>query len=191
MFNFFEQPWTLLGIAILVLFGILTYRSVVPEKRRKWQWLVPVLIAAAAFGIDALVTTDREKITSVLDTGIEAVENENFNAVEPYLSDDYRDSFHTSKEQLIEHAQRELNNNVVEKSKRTNTLVKINAGRANVNLFMQLILSKNSNVAQTYNIPFLQLKVDVGFIKQNNNWLIDNIEIRSVNQQAVKWNDVR
>jgi hypothetical protein len=191
MFNFFEQPWTLLGAAVLVLFGVLTYRSVVPEKRRWWQLLVPVLIAAAAFGIDALVTTDKEKITAVLDKGIQAVEDENFSAIESYLSDDYRDSFHASKQQLIDHAQRELNMNMVEKSKRTNTLVKIDGNRANVTLFMQAVLSKNSSVSQIYNVPFVQLKVDVNFVKQNNNWLVSNIELRSVNQQPVKWSDIQ
>jgi lipoprotein signal peptidase len=109
MFNFYEQPWTLLGIAVIVLFGILTYRSVVPEKKRAWQLLIPLLIALAGFGIDRLVTTDTEKINSIIDSGIKAVKAENFNAVDSYISDDYRDSFHRSKEQLISHVQSRRN----------------------------------------------------------------------------------
>ncbi len=191
MFNFFEQPWTLLGAAVLVLFGILTYRSVIPENRRWWQLLIPVLIAAAAFGIDALVTTDKEQITAVLDKGIQAVEDENFNAVESFLSDDYRDSSHASKQQLIDHAQRQLNMNMVEKSKRTNTLITLSGNKANVVLFMRIVLSKSSSVSQIYNVPLVQLKAEVNFIKQNSKWLINNIELRSVNSVSAQWSDIR
>jgi len=58
MFDIFEQPWTLMGAAVLVLFGMLTFRSFCPEKRRWWQLLVPVFLAVAAFGADMLVQTD-------------------------------------------------------------------------------------------------------------------------------------
>ena len=72
MFNFFEQPWTLLGMSILVLFGVLTFRSVWAEKRKWWQWLLPVVLAGAAFapkeragdaacGIEPLLIVDGER----------------------------------------------------------------------------------------------------------------------------------
>ncbi|MHC4215343.1 MAG: hypothetical protein ACYSWP_18430, partial [Planctomycetota bacterium] len=70
MLEIFEQPWTLLGAAVLVLFGILTFRSFCPEKRRWWQLLVPVFLIALAFGTDLLVQTDREKINAVIKTAI-------------------------------------------------------------------------------------------------------------------------
>jgi hypothetical protein len=44
MFNIFEQTWTLLGASVIILFVILTIRSVWPERRRWWQLLVPVAI---------------------------------------------------------------------------------------------------------------------------------------------------
>ncbi|MBN1973602.1 MAG: hypothetical protein JW787_08175 [Sedimentisphaerales bacterium] len=192
MFDFAQQPWTLLGIAVIVLFGIFTYRSVVPEKNRWRQFLIPLIIAAAAFGIDTLVQTDKEKIEAVLDAGIKAVEEENFSDIELYISDDYRDSFHASKQQLIDHAQRELDMNMVETSKRTDLLFdNISENKAKVNLFMQIILSKNSPISQAYPVPFFKLRVDINFIKQNNNWLINNIEINSVNQQSARWNQIR
>ncbi|UCE47264.1 MAG: hypothetical protein JSW47_16875, partial [Phycisphaerales bacterium] len=62
MFDFFEQPYTLIGGAVLVLFGVLTFRSVLPEKRRWWQWLLPMVLAGSAFGLDAMVQTDSEQI---------------------------------------------------------------------------------------------------------------------------------
>ena len=191
MFNFFEQPWTMLGIAVIVLFGILTYRSVVPEKRHAWQWLIPMLIAAIAFGTDALVKTDSEKIGDIIDTGIKAVETEDFNTMKAYISDEYRDSFHSSKEQLLEHVQRELPGNIIEKSKKTSSLITVSGNKAQVYLFMRITLNKDSEFSQLYNASFFQIKLDIDFIKQNNQWLINNIEISSVNLQPVRWNDIR
>jgi len=76
MLDIFEQPWTLVGTAVLVLFGMLTFRSFFPEKRRWWQLLVPVFLTVAAFGADMLVQTDTEKINAVINTTIKAVQQE-------------------------------------------------------------------------------------------------------------------
>jgi hypothetical protein len=192
MLHIYGQPWTLLGIAVIALFAVLTYRSVIPEKRHLWQWLIPLLIAAAAFGIDALVQTDEEKIQAILDAGIKSLEVKNFNQIEFYISDDYRDSLHSSKEQLFNHAKRALKSNMVQKGKKSaRPLITFSQNKAKVNLFMHLILSKDSPITEIYNVPFVQLKVDVIFIRQSDDWLINNIEIRSVNQQPVRWSDVR
>ena len=191
MFGIYEQPWTLIGLAVIVLFGILTYRSMVPEKRHAWQWLIPLLIVALAFGIDALVTTYKEKINDIISAGMQAVEDENFNSMESYLSDDYSDSLHRSKEQLIEHIQHELPKNVVEKCKETNSVFNISGDKAKVNLFMQIILSKDSDYAKLYGFGLFSIKLDLVFIKQNDNWLIQNIEIRSANQQPITWSQIK
>jgi hypothetical protein len=190
MFDFAEQPWTLLGISVIVLFGVMTYRSVVPEKRHGWQWLIPLVTAAAAFGIDSFIQTDKERVISVMDAGIQAVEAKHFNNAASYISDDYRDSFHRSKEQLIDHAQRQLDMNMVEKCKMTNSLITISGNKATVNLFMQITLNKNSSAVREYNIPLFQLKLDIYLIKQNDKWLIDCIELRNVNLQPVRWSEI-
>jgi|WetSurMetagenome_2_1015567.scaffolds.fasta_scaffold150742_2 hypothetical protein len=190
MFDFAEQPWTLLGISVIVLFGVMTYRSVVPEKRHGWQWLIPLITASAALGTDSFIQTDRERIVSVIDAGIQAVEAKSFNDASSYISDDYRDSFHKSKEQLIDHAQRQLDMNMVEKCKKTNSLITVSGNKAQVNLFMTITLNKNSSAVREYNIPFFQLKLDIDLVKQNDKWLIECIELRSVNQTAIRWNQI-
>ena len=103
MFDFFEQPYTLIGAAVLVLFAMLTFRSVLPEKRRWWQLLVPALVVAAAFGMDFAVRTDLEKINAVINTCIKAVEEEDLVAIEAVIADDYRDSHHNTKRDLMRH----------------------------------------------------------------------------------------
>ena len=190
MFNFYEQPWTMVGFAIIALFIILTYRSVFPEKKRAWQLLIPLLIVLAGFGIDRAVTTDKEKINAIIVSGIKAVKAENFNAIDSYISDDYRDSFHKSKQQLIDHVQGKLHMNEVEKAKKTNIVILVNGNTAKVNLFMKIVLNPNSEIKQEYNISVVPMKIDLTFIKQNNKWLINSIELRSVNLQPVRWSEV-
>ncbi len=193
MWDIYEQPWALVGLAVITLFVVFTIRSVIPEKRHWWQLLIPVLIAAAAFGLDHFVQTDKEKIEVILDAGMQAVENENFNDVYSFLSDDYSDSLHSSKQKLIDFTQRKLDTNIVEKCKKTDSLITLsqNNTKAKVNLFMLITLGKDSPVAQVYSVPLFKLKVDVDFVKKNDNWLIDCIELKSVNKQNAKWTDVR
>ena len=76
MLNFFEHPWTLIGVAVMVLFGVFTYRSVYPEKQQRWHWLLPLSVVALAFGLDFLVKTDRERIHITINRVMKAFEEE-------------------------------------------------------------------------------------------------------------------
>ena len=87
--DIFDKPWTLLGAAVLVLFGMLTFRSIFPEKRRWWQLSVPLLLAFAAFGVDMLVQTDLEKIHSVINAALNAVQQQDYRAIEFTIADKY------------------------------------------------------------------------------------------------------
>ena len=119
MFDFFEQPWTLTGVAILVLFGVLTFRSVWPEKNHWWQWLLPVFVASIAFGLDALVKTDLEKVNAVIKVTMKAVQQKDINAIEAVIADNYYDSYHNNKEHLIADCRKYLSQNPVKKIKKT------------------------------------------------------------------------
>ena len=112
----FEQPWPLLITAGVVLLLVVIFRSVFPQKRRWWQWLLPAVLAVAAFGLDFLVKTDLEKINAVIKTGTKAVEEENPDAIEAIIADNYRDSYHKTKDELMRHCRIVLEEPLVEKS---------------------------------------------------------------------------
>lgn len=191
MFDFFEQPWTLVGAAVLVLFGLLTYRSVLPEKRYWWQWLLPVFIVAAAFGIDYLVKTDHEKINAVINAGMKAVADEDYRAIEAVIDENYSDSYHNTKESLIAHCIRQLSQNLIEKNKKTGQLITITGPKATAALFMLTTFDKESYISQNYK-PFLLIKAELHFQKQpDNNWLISRVEVRELDRQQVNWNQIR
>ena len=191
MFDFFEQPYTLIGAAVLVLFIILTFRSVLPEKRRWWQLLLPVFVAAAGLALDILVQTDLEKINSVINTVIKAVEEEDCNAIEAIIAENYRDSFHNTKMHLIRHCRQRLTPSLIVKNKKRASLVEISPPKATATLFMLTTFDKNSSISVNYK-SFLFSKIEFRLQKQEDkSWLINRTEILELDKQPAKWNDIR
>ena len=191
MFDFFEQPYTLIGAAVLLLFVIFTFRSVLPEKRRWWQLLLPVIVVVAAIGLDVLVQTDLEKINSTINTVIKAVEEENCNAIEAMIAENYQDSYHGTKMHLMRHCRKRLTPSLVEKNKKRASLVELSPPNATATLFMLTTFEKNSSISVNYK-SFLFSKIELHFQKQDDKtWLISRSEILELDRQPANWNDIR
>ena len=191
MYDFFEQPWTLIGAAVLVMFGIFTFRSVFPEKRRWWQMLVPAIIVAIAFGLDAIVKTDLEKINTTIDMGIKAVKEEDVRAVERVVSDRYSDSYHRTKQHLLDHFKRVLSEPLIANHKQTGRLVDIKGSQATVVLFTTVTFEKNSRIAQNFT-SFLMTKTKLALEKQpDDQWLLQRIEVLELNRQPANWGHIQ
>jgi hypothetical protein len=187
MFDLFEQPWTLVGAAVLVLFGMLTFRSVLPEKRRWWQLAVPAFIVAAAFGTDLLVQTDREKIYALLKKGMKAIEQEDPNALAAIISADYNDSYHNSKQELMAHTWRQMERSGVQKIKKNSALIQVSPPHASANIIVLVRFEQDSYIAQNYK-PWLLIKIRINFQKQpDKSWLINRAEVLEVDKQPVQW----
>lgn len=191
MLNFFEQPWTLIGVSVLILFAVLTFRSVVPEKRRWWQWLLPVALVISAFGLDLLVATDLEKITSCIDSGLRAVEQEDYNTIENIIADNYRNQKHNNKESLLAHCRQRLPELMILKNKKRALLVEISQNDATAHLYIITTFDKNSFVSQNYK-SFIMATIELRLHKQpDGKWLINRTEITELDKQPASWNDVR
>ncbi|MCK4292226.1 MAG: hypothetical protein KAY65_03450 [Planctomycetes bacterium] len=192
MLNFFEQPWTLIGTAVLVLFAVFTFRSVLPEERRRWQWLLPLGVAALALGLDYIVKTDREKINSLIHTVMQAVEQESCALIDATIADDYRDSFHSTKAELMRHCRQKLSRPLIAKNSiRGMTPPAITPPTATVTLFTTTHFEKDSYVARDYYTPLAQFKVELHFRKQpDKSWLITRINPLEANKQPIKWRQI-
>jgi len=191
MLNFFEQPWTLAVVAVLTLLGMLQFRSFFPDKRHWWQLLVPVLLAVTAFGLDSLVQTDLEKINVVINTSVKAVQEEDCEAIDKIISNNYSDSYHSTKYHLLAHCRRELPRFLIEKNKKTGLLIDISVPKATATLFMLTTFAQNSYISQNYK-SFLQVKVKLYFQKQpDNRWLISRIEVLELDRQPANWSHIR
>lgn len=191
MFNIFEKPWTLIGIAVLVLLGLLQFRSIFTEKRRWWQWLIPAFLVVAAFGLDFLVKTDLEKINAVIKTSIKAVQQEDCDAIEAIIADNYYDSYHHTKAHLMAHCRKELSRSAVEKNKKANLLIDKSGPQATAVLTVWIRFGKDSYVAQNYKQLFL-VKVRLHLQRQRKKqWLINRAELLELDRQPVNWRAVR
>lgn len=191
MFNFFEQPWTLTGVAVLVLLALLQFRSIFPEKRHWWQLLLPVFLTAFAFGLDFFVKTDLEKIRAVVQIGIKAVEQENCYAIEAIIAENYSDSHHDTKASLMTHCRDELARSPVEKNKKVSLFIEITSPQATADLTVWMRFNEAAFIAQNYKALFL-IEVKLHLQKQpDKSWLINRVELIEVDKQPVSWRQVR
>jgi len=191
MFNFFEQPYTLLITAVIALYIVYRIRSIFPAKRHWWQWLIPVFIAAAGIGMEHLVQTDTEKIEAVIETGIKAFEEEDSGAIEELIAADYQDSFHRSKEHLMNHCRRQLSQSPAEEGEKKNWYLDLSENEAEVILLVQVKFGKDSFVAQNYR-QTITAEVKVILQKQpDENWLVSRIELVKLDMRPVSWKQIR
>jgi hypothetical protein len=197
----FEQPWPLLITAATVFLLILILRSILPEKRHTWQWLIPALLAAAAFGLDFLVETDLEKINAVIDIGVKAVEEENPDAIEAIIADNYSDSYHKTKDDLMYHCRTRLAEPLVEKNIKRIQAIEISprsgealrgdeSPTATAVFTVRMLFDKRSSVYQSFKQQ-MHVKAELDLQKQpDGTWLITRAEILELDLRPVNWKDV-
>lgn len=161
MFDIFEQPWTLLTAAIVILFVTLILRRIFPQRQRWWQLLLPILLAVAAFGFDFLVQTDLEKINALINTGIKAVEEENPDEIEAIISDNYRDSYHNTKEDLMYYCRALLSQPLVERNKKMALTIEKSPPKATATLTAVTHFDKQSNIYGFKRLMLTKIKLDL------------------------------
>ena len=192
MFDIFEHPWGLLTVAIVALLVLLIVRSVLPEKRRWWQLALPAFLAVSAFGLDLLVQTDLEKINAVISAAVKAVEEENPDAIETLISEDYSDSYHETKRALMLHCRRRLSEPLVEKNIKRIVEIAVSPSKttAETTFTVRIVFDKRSYVYQSYKRIILA-KVEVNLQKEQDKWLINRVELLELDMQPVNWRQVR
>ena len=190
MWNVFEQPWTLLGVSVLVLFGMLTFRSVWVEKRRWWQLLIPLALAGAAFGLDYLVATDLEKVHRTARSLLAAVQNEDCQALSALIASEYKDSRHATKAALLKHCRQELQGPTVVVLKNKGDEVELSGSEATMTLSLFIRFEKESRIAKEYKQIFLA-RVRLDLTKRpEGQWLIRKAELLEVDRFPVTWSSV-
>jgi len=192
MFDVFEQPWTLLTVAVATLLVLLMVRRILPEKRHWWQLALPAFLAVAAFGLDTLVQTDLEKINAVINTSVKAVEEENPDVIESTISENYSDSYHRSKTALMRHCRRKLAEPLVEKNiKRiVEIIVSPSKTTAEATFTVRIVFDKRSYVYRNYKRTML-VRVKANLQKEQDKWLINQAELLKLDRQPFDWRHVR
>jgi hypothetical protein len=180
----------LLVAAVVVFLGLLIFRNVCPSKWRWWYFVIPVLIAGAGFGIDWLVQTDREKIKTVLNIAVKAVEQENPKALAAVISDNYRDSLCSSKEALINSFQSRFAEPLVDKIIARIISLEISSPltSATVIFTARVLFDPRSSVYDFKREVFA--KVELNLRKKTGRWLITQAELLELDLRPVSWRDI-
>lgn len=192
MFQVFEHPWGLLITAAIVVLILLIIRSFSPDKCRWWQWFLPLLIVAAAFGLDYFVQTDTEKIKSLIKTATTAVEEEDPDAIEQLISPYYHDSFHGSKQHLMSHCRGTLSRPLVEENITRIGKIEFSSPKttATATFTVRIRFDQESYIYNSKREMFT--KVQLNLQKEpDNRWLINRAEIVAVDLQPFGWKDIK
>lgn len=181
----------ILALAIAVLLTLQIIHVIRTYERHWWQWLLPIILAVAAFGLDFVVQTDLERINALIRTVRKATEQEDCDAIEAVISADYSDSYHNSRDDLMNHCRRLLSEPLVAKSRKMGLTVEISPPRAAVTLTVIIHFDRQSRVHREYK-SFVMLKMKFDLQKeQPKRWLINRAEILEIDRQPVKWRDIR
>ncbi len=191
MFDIFEQPWTILLLAIIVSLVISIYRWLFPEKKRWRQLLIPLVIAVLGLAADLLVRTDSERITVLLKTAMVAVEEENADGIDAVISPHYADSYHNSKEDLMRYCRMMLDQPLVEKNKKWALSLEVSGPKANAVFTVITHFDPQSYIYQSY-MRAMRTKMELHLQKQpDKSWLITRAEVLELNLQPAKWHDIK
>jgi len=192
MSDIFEQPWPLLITAGVILIILLLFRGIFPNRKRWWQFLIPVLIGAAALGLDRLVQTDLEKIEAVIAAVSKAAEEEDCEKIEPLIADDYRDSHHRNKQRLMSRCRSRLSSPLIDKNITTVISTDISSSTATAVFTVRILFDTQSRVYQNYSMRIMLMKIKINLQKTpDEKWLIDRAEIVEINRQPANWQDIR
>jgi ketosteroid isomerase-like protein len=189
MWNVFEQPWTLLIAAATALLVVAVIHPFIQAKSKRRLWLIPLLLAAAAPLLDFAVQTDREKIQTVMAIGVKAVENEDCTAIASIIAPDYRDSAHSSKEELLRRCRVYLQPPAVDKVYGSLLDMNISGSSATLTMLDRILIDPQSRYAQLANIALVKLSIDLKKTPDGN-WLITRAEILTINNQPAKWTNI-
>ncbi|MGD0551774.1 MAG: hypothetical protein ABSB25_03900 [Sedimentisphaerales bacterium] len=189
MTNIFEHPCLLLIVAGVVFLGVAFFRDLLPPRRAWVFWLLPIVIAIAAFAIDYLVQTDKEKIESVLAKASRAVEKEDIRAIEPLIWENYSDSVHPSKQELLDHFRRQLSEPVIEKIVPAIVSLEIKPAEATVVFTARVMFDPRGPVYEYQKM--MLFKLEANLTKDGSEWFFSRTEILTINLQPAGWKNTQ
>jgi hypothetical protein len=189
MTNIFEQPWLLLIASVVVLLAAAVFRGLFPQRHRWWFWLLPVIIAVAAFAIDFFVRTDNEKIKGVIARAVRAVEREDAEAIGPLISSDYHDSFHASKQALLDSCKARLSEPIIEKNIYGIVSLDVRPPNATAVFTVRVVFDPQGPIYEYRKImPF---KLEAELRKEGANWLFTRIEVLEIDLRPADWQRIQ
>jgi hypothetical protein len=178
-------------IILLIYEAVLIGRAIWIDKNLWWLWIVPIVIAIIGFGLDAFVKTDMELIRDLIHTGASAFEDEKPAQIQALVAEDYHDSYHRSKDSLMDHCRNILSQPLIERIVPRIVSFTLESPTAQLICVSQISFDRTSYASQYYNQGML-VTTQIELRKQaNNQWFINSLEITQINMYPASWSDIR
>jgi len=190
MWNIYEQPWTLSIIAVCLLVVVWLVNMFISDKKGRLLWLVPLVTTILALGLDFFVATDREKIINVIDTAVEAFEQEQPDEIAMTLDPDYKDSYHRNKQAISMRMQMFINPPMISKVYDSITEMEISGNTAELKLLCRIFFDENSDVASFTSAATALTNIQLNK-NASGNWLINRIEVEKINGSDASWSSAK
>ena len=171
------------------MLAVFVFRGLSPQRHRWWFWLLPVIIATAAFAIDYLVQTDTEKIKDAIAGAVKAVEREDTGAIGPLLSNDYHDSFHESKQALLDNCMAWLVEPIIEKNVHGIVSLDVRPANATAVFTVRVVFDPQGPIYQYRQIMLFKLQAELR--KEGANWLFTRFEILEIDMHPADWQHIQ
>jgi hypothetical protein len=189
MFNIFQTPWPLLGVAAVLLVAVEVYRQIRPERASYLLFLIPAVTGLLALGCDYIVKTDREKVRESFNSTLEAVINQDLKGLQKTISDDYRDKANDSKQELMRFAAKILKKPSIEKFRKSYLNMEIDKDKAL--LSSQLVVYLNENGYYGFAPEMVIVKFEFDLIEEEGVWRILESRLLEINRQSYDWGDLK
>jgi hypothetical protein len=188
MLNIFEQPWLLLIVAGVTFMGVFLFRDVLPRKGKWVFWVMPTIIAFLAIILDYLVQTDREKIELVIIRAVKAVEREDVNSIKPLISEDYKDSFNSSKKELLWQCRIRLSEPIIEKNVPRIVSIRIEGDNADAVFTVRTVFDPKGPIYSSVQMMLFEFQADLR--KQGDKWLFTKVELLEIDMHPADWRNI-
>lgn len=191
MTNVFEQPWLFLIAALVVFLAVGTWRALIPDKNRWWQWCFPLAVALVGLGLDFFVATDHEQVVAITRALLRVVAAEEDTKLAPMIASNYRDKLHLSRERFLSHTRSGLSQSPINKlTKISREVESLTSSEATIRLFVGIVFEKESVVASVYKQQVLAL-LRIHLAKQSDGtWQIYRIDLLEVDKQPMNWDRI-
>jgi hypothetical protein len=186
MYNVFQQPWLLLFIAFMLLVVVYVMRTSFPQKQKWWHLLIPILIAAGAFGLDYLVKTDSEKVKGIMDNAIAATLERDTGAMNPLIADDYRDRHHPTKQMIMSTFNFVVARHSIRSITMTDYSIVVEGETADAEMLVRVRMNPATTAMPTPEFAYAKLKLKFKK-KPDATWQIKSTDLVEVNKNPVNW----
>lgn len=180
----FESPKILLIAAVAVFVVVSLFRTFLPDKRKWWQLLLPIVVLLSAFIVDYSVQTDNEAIKETVYTTRKSIETRNLPMLRNTVSKDYKDERNGDFDSLMAAFTAHFREPFIRKITFRNLEITTDSTTATVKAVAICKFDDRSSFASDI-AGVLFLGGNAKLKKVGDKWLITDVQIEKVNSKDV------